>query len=37
MQIGNQELFSFTRGILLAIFFGLIFWIGLAVGYLGPN
>ena len=37
MQIGDRELFSVTRGILLAIFFGLIFWIGLAVGYFEPN
>jgi len=37
MPIDDRNLLLFIRGVLLAIFFGLIFWIGLAVGYFEPN
>jgi hypothetical protein len=33
MPIDDRDLLLFFRGILLAICFGLIFWVGLAVGY----
>lgn len=34
MPISQSEQPRFFRGILLALFFGLIFWVGLAFGYL---
>jgi hypothetical protein len=33
MSIYERESPLFFRGILLAVFFGLIFWVGLAFGY----
>ena len=33
MPAYERDMLLFFRGILLAIFFGLIFWIGLAFGY----
>ena len=33
MVAGENDLNSFFRGVLVAIFFGLCFWIGLAFGF----